>query len=52
MIVVEGTSDSKRTFETIIAFINGADSGAFIYADGLNRMDITALKIPFDYVMF
>lgn len=37
MMVVEGTSDGKRTFETTSAFINGTDSGAFIYADGLNN---------------
>lgn len=37
MMVVEGTSDGKRTFETTSVFINNADSGAFIYADGLNN---------------
>ena len=37
MMVVEGTSDGKRTFETTSAFINGTDSGAFIYADGLSN---------------
>ena len=37
MMVVEGTSDSKRTFKTTSAFINDSDSGAFIYADGLSN---------------
>ena len=37
MMVVEGTSESKRTFETTSVFINNADSGASIYADGLNN---------------
>ena len=35
-ITIEGTSDSKRTFETANIYVNGTDSDAWIYANDLS----------------